>query len=49
MPDLHGSIWTFLHNNDGTFHQVNVLDILVPELAVNYAMDCACMDFRACT
>jgi hypothetical protein len=39
LLDLHGAIPTFLHISDGKLHDVNVLDLLIPEPAAFYVMD----------
>lgn len=45
LLDLRGSIPSFIHITDGTFHDVNVLDILVTEPGAFYIMDRAFVDF----
>ena len=45
LLDLRGSIPSFIHISDGTFHEVNVLDILVPEAGAFYVMDRGYVDF----
>lgn len=39
LIDLRGSIPTFIHITDGKVHDVNVLDVLVPEPGAYYIMD----------
>src|SRR6266436_1439609 len=39
MIDLHGSIPVFIHITDGKVHDVNVLDLLVPEPGAYIVMD----------
>ena len=46
LLDLRGSIPTFIHISDGELHDVNVLDLLVPEAGAFYVMDRAYLDFR---
>ena len=46
LLDLRGSIPRFLHISEGKLHDVNVLDILVPEPGAIYVMDRAYVDFR---
>jgi len=38
LLDLRGNIPTFIHISDGKLHDVNVLDILLPEAGVFYIM-----------
>ena len=45
LLDLRGNIPTFLHISDGKLHDVNVLDILVPEPGAFYIMDRGYIDF----
>jgi len=45
LLDLRGNIPTFLHIPDGKFHEVNVLDLLVPEAGAFYVMDRGFIDF----
>lgn len=45
LLDLRGSIPTFIHISDGKLHDVNVLDILLPEPGAFYVMDRAYLDF----
>jgi len=46
LLDLRGNIPTFLHISDGKLHDVNVLDLLVPEPGVFYVMDRGYIDFE---
>jgi transposase len=43
--DLRGAIPNFIHISDGTMHDVNVLDMLVPEAGAFYVMDRGYLDF----
>jgi len=45
LLDLRGSIPSFIHISDGKMHEVNVLDILVPEAGAFYVMDRGFLDF----
>jgi hypothetical protein len=45
LLDLRGNIPTFLHISDGTRHDVNVLDLLLPEPGAFYVMDRGYLDF----
>jgi len=45
LLDLRGNIPTFIHISDGKMHEVNVLDILVPEAGNFYIMDRGFTDF----
>ncbi len=45
LLDLRGNIPTFLHVTDGKVHDVNILDLLVPEPGAFYVMDRAYLDF----
>ncbi len=45
LLDLRGAIPTFLHITDGTVHDVNVLDLLLPEPGAFYVMDRGYWDF----
>ena len=45
LLDLRGPIPSFIHISDGKLHDVNVLDLLVPEVGATYVMDCAYVDF----
>ena len=44
--DLRGNIPTFLHISDGKLHDVNVLDLLLPQPGAFYVMDRAYLDFE---
>jgi hypothetical protein len=46
LLDLRGNIPTFLHISDGKLHDVNVLDLLVPEPGAFYIMDRGYIDFE---
>jgi hypothetical protein len=46
LLDLRGNIPTFLHISDGTVHDVNVLDLLLPEPGAFYVMDRGYIDFE---
>lgn len=46
LLDLRGSIPSFIHISDGALHDVNVLDLLVPEAGATYVMDRAYIDFQ---
>ena len=49
LLDLRGSIPSFIHVSDGKLHDVNALDLLIPELGAIYVMDRAYLDFgRLC-
>jgi hypothetical protein len=45
LLDLRGAIPSFIHISDGTMHDVNVLDMLVPEAGAFYVMDRGYLDF----
>ena len=45
LLDLRGSIPSFLHISDGKLHDVNVLDLLLPEPGAFYIMDRGYIDF----
>jgi len=45
LLDLRGNIPTFIHISDGKLHDVNVLDILIPEAGAFYIMDRGYVDF----
>jgi hypothetical protein len=45
LLDLRGNIPTFIHISDGKLHDVNVLDILLPEAGAFYIMDRGYIDF----
>ena len=46
LLDLRGSIPSFIHVSDGKLHDINVLDLLVPEPGSTYVMDRAYVDFQ---
>jgi hypothetical protein len=46
LMDLRGSIPSFIHISDGKLHDVNVLDLLLPEAGAYYVMDRAYLDFE---
>jgi hypothetical protein len=46
LLDLRGNIPTFLHISDGKLHDVNVLDLLLPEPGAFYVMDRGYIDFE---
>ena len=43
---LRGSLPAFIHVSDGKLHDVNALDLIVPEPGAIYVMDRAYVDFR---
>lgn len=45
LLDLRGNIPSFLHITDGKVHDVNVLDLLVPEAGAFYVVDRGYVDF----
>lgn len=45
LLDLRGNIPSFIHISEGKMHEVNVLDILVPEAGSFYIMDRGFTDF----
>ncbi len=45
LLDLRGSIPTFIDISDGKLHDVNILDILIPEAGSFYIMDRGYLDF----
>lgn len=45
LMDLRGSIPSFIHISHGKLHDVNALDLLVPEAGSFYVMDRAYLDF----
>jgi len=45
LLDLRGAIPTFIHISDGKLHDVNVLDLLIPEPGAYYVMDRGYLDF----
>ena len=46
LLDLRGSIPSFIHISDGKLHEVNVLDLLIPEVGAFYVMDRGYLDFE---
>ena len=46
LLDLRGNIPTFIHISDGKLHDVNVLDVMVPEAGAIYVMDRGYLDFE---
>jgi transposase len=46
LLDLRGNIPTFIHISDGKLHDVNVLDLMIPEAGAFYVMDRAYLDFE---
>jgi hypothetical protein len=46
LMDLRGSIPSFIHISDGKLHDVNVLDMLLPEPGAYYVMDRGYLDFE---
>ena len=46
LLELRGNIPAFIHVSDGKMHDVNVLDILVPEPGAFYLMDRGYVDFE---
>ena len=46
LLDVRGAIPTFIHVSDGKLHDVNVLDLLIPEPGAFYIMDRGYLDFR---
>src|ERR1700688_299657 len=46
LLDLHGNIPTFIGITDGTVHDVNILDEIMPEAGAFYVMDRAYIDFE---
>jgi hypothetical protein len=45
LLDLRGPIPSFIHISDGTLHDINVLDMLIPEAGAFYVMDRGYLDF----
>jgi hypothetical protein len=45
LLDLRGAIPSFIHITDGKWHDVNILDLFVPEPGAFYIMDRAYLDF----
>lgn len=46
LLDLHGNISTFVRITDGTVHDVNILDEILPEPGAFYVMDRGYVDFE---
>ncbi|MEX0824212.1 MAG: IS4 family transposase, partial [Woeseia sp.] len=46
LLDLRGAIPSFIHISDGKLHDVNALDLLIPEAGAIYVMDCGYLDFE---
>lgn len=46
LLDLRGHIPSFIHVSNGNLHDVNVLDLLLPEAGAIYVMDRAYVDFE---
>ena len=46
LLDLHGNIPTFIHITDGKVHDVNLLDLILPEAGAFYVMDRGYIDFQ---
>ena len=46
LIDLRGNIPSFIHISDGKLHDVNVLDVLLPEAGAFYVMDRGYLDFE---
>lgn len=46
LLDLRGNIPSFIHISDGKLHDVNVLDVLLPEPGAFYVMDRGYLDFE---
>src|SRR5881296_3615458 len=46
LLDLRGNIPSFIHISDGKLHDVNVLDLLLPEPGAFYIMDRGYIDFE---
>jgi len=45
LLDLRGAIPSFIHISDGKWHDVKVLDLLIPEAGAFYVMDRGYLDF----
>jgi hypothetical protein len=45
LLDLRGAIPSFIHISDGKWHDVNVLELLIPEAGAYYVMDRGYLDF----
>ena len=46
LLDLRGNIPSFIHISDGKLHDVNALDLLIPEPGAFYIMDRGYLDFE---
>ncbi|OGW62487.1 MAG: transposase [Nitrospirae bacterium RBG_16_64_22] len=46
LLDIRGAIPSFIHLSDGKLHDVNVLDLLIPEPGAFYVMDRGYLDFE---
>ena len=46
LLDLRGSIPSFIHISEGKLHDVNVLDLVIPEPGAFYVMDRAYLDYE---
>lgn len=46
LLDLRGNIPSFIHVSDGKLHDVNALDLMIPEPDAIYVMDRAYLDFE---
>ena len=46
LLDLRGAIPSFIHISDGKMHEVNVLDLLMPEAGAFYVMDRGYLDLE---
>ena len=46
LLDLRGNIPSFIHISDGKLHDVNVLDLMIPEPGSIYVMDRAYVDYE---
>ena len=46
LLDLRGAIPSFIHISEGKLHDVNILDVLLPEPGAFYVMDRAYLDFE---
>jgi hypothetical protein len=46
LLDLRGAIPTFIHISDGRLHDVNIMDMLIPEPGSYYIIDRGYLDFK---
>jgi hypothetical protein len=46
LLDLRGNIPSFIHISDGKMHDVNALDLLLPEAGAYYVMDRGYLDLE---